>query len=376
FHDTERLTSKLGNEKVLRGHILGLIATGDTSSEQEIKEFMEMTFYGATCSLLGIERVITSVVDFLSENGMVERAGDMVRILPFGKRVSDLYIDPWTAVILHKAVDKMDQDTDELMILHALACTPDVMGLYPKKTDLDMLQAVDMEYDGKYLCNIYDETGVDEDDEYGEDEKMSDIHLSDLKTAIMLRDWVNELSEDHITDYMKIGPGDIRSRVDNAEWILYSMNEVAYIFNPDATKYIKPLLTRLRYGVKDELIPLVSFRGIGRGRARILYDAGICNRQDLVDVDLLTLSKLPKIGNALAKSLKAQVGPSLEPDLPYAMSRQEEDEMDFMLEKMAAEMDPGGSASSEPVPEQAPAKGKAGPAVKKSKTRQVSLDMF
>ena len=152
--DTERLTSKLGNEKTLRSHILGLIATGDADSEEGIAEFMHETFFGATSQLYGIERVIENVVDFLAEQGMVERNGDSIRILPFGKRVSDLYIDPWTAVILKKAVLKMDDDTDEFMVMQALACTPDVMGMYPKKSDTDMLELVDAEYDGKYLCTL------------------------------------------------------------------------------------------------------------------------------------------------------------------------------------------------------------------------------
>ncbi|MDR1690850.1 MAG: DEAD/DEAH box helicase, partial [Candidatus Methanoplasma sp.] len=40
MHDTERLTSKLGNEVVLRSHILGLIATGDADTEEGIVGFM------------------------------------------------------------------------------------------------------------------------------------------------------------------------------------------------------------------------------------------------------------------------------------------------------------------------------------------------
>mgnify|MGYP000765192624 FL=1 len=224
--DTERLTSKLGNEKTLRSHILGLIATGDADSEEGIAEFMHETFFGATSQLYGIERVIENVVDFLAEQGMVERNGDGIRILPFGKRVSDLYIDPWTAVILKKAVLKMDDDTDEFMVMQALACTPDVMGMYPKKSDTDMLELVDAEYDGKYLCTLIDECGGD-----GYEEASWDNHMADLKTAVLLRDWIDEVSEDVITDRMKIGPGDIRSRVDSADWILYSMNEIAFILS-------------------------------------------------------------------------------------------------------------------------------------------------
>ena len=330
--DTERLTSKLGNEKTLRSHILGLIATGDADSEEGIAEFMHETFFGATSQLYGIERVIENVVDFLAEQGMVERNGDSIRILPFGKRVSDLYIDPWTAVILKKAVLKMDDDTDEFMVMQALACTPDVMGMYPKKSDTDMLELVDAEYDGKYLCTLIDECGGD-----GYEEASWDNHMADLKTAVLLRDWIDEVSEDVITDKMKIGPGDIRSRVDSADWILYSMNEIAFIFNPDASRTIKPLLTRVRYGVKEELIPLVSFRGVGRSRARTLLNAGIRNRTDIARWDVGALAALNRIGPSLAKSLKEQAGYGVRDEEPPQEDYDEETE--YMLEKMAAEMD-------------------------------------
>ena len=43
MQETERLTSKLGNEKILRSHILGLIATGDAASEEDIIDCMSMT---------------------------------------------------------------------------------------------------------------------------------------------------------------------------------------------------------------------------------------------------------------------------------------------------------------------------------------------
>ena len=78
-------------------------------------------------------------------------------------------------MILKKAVLKMDDDTDEFMVMQALACTPDVMGMHPKKSDTDMLELVDAEYDGKYLCTLIDECGGD-----GYEEASWDNHMADL----------------------------------------------------------------------------------------------------------------------------------------------------------------------------------------------------
>ena len=322
MHDTERLTSKLNNETVLRSHILGLIATGDADTEDSIVGFMHDTFFGNTSQMYGIESVVENVVGFLEKEDMVKREGEFLRILPFGKRISDLYIDPKSAVILRDAVKRMEEDTDELMILHAAASTPDVLGLYPKKNDFNRLSQLEMQYENDFLVEP-----ADEDDEF-----MFESFMSDLKVAVLIDDWINEVSEEEMTLSLGVGPGDIRSRVEMIEWLLYSMNEVAYIFKPEATKKIRPLLTRVRYGVKDELVGLVSFRGVGRARARVLFNNGICSRTDVISADTEFLSRLPKIGPVLANSLKAQAGGNTGKPEHRWTSEEEEYVMDKMAE--------------------------------------------
>ena len=321
-HDTERLTSKLFQERVLRSHILGIIATGDADSDEGVVDFMRDTFFGCTSSMFGIETVVGDVVDFLAAEKMVRRRGDLIDILPFGKRVSDLYIDPVTAFMLRDAVLEIDDSTEPMPILIAAAMTPDVVGMYPKKCDDARLKAEDELWSEKLLLDPYDTR--DYDPEY---------YMSDLKTAALVSDWMEEVSEETITQSMGIGPGDIRAKVDRMEWIIYAMSEIAYIFNPDAIRRIRPLATRIRYGVKEELSELVSLRGVGRTRARALFDAGYRTRDDIAATEESVLAAMPKIGPALARSMKGQVGSRTVED-PYASMSPSEEEA--MLEEMAA----------------------------------------
>lgn len=320
-HETERLTSKLFNERVLRSHILGIIATGDADSEEGVVDFLRETFFGTTSQLFGIESVVGGVVDFLEKEDMVRRDGDMVEIMPFGKRVSDLCIDPASASILRDAVLKIDESTEPMQILIAGAMTPDVVGLYPKKCDEARLQALEEQYGDRLL--------VDPEDV---DDYMYEFFESDLKTAALVSDWIEEVPEDVMTESMGIGPGDIRAKVDMMDWIVYSMNEIALIFNPDAVRRIRPLMTRIRYGVKEELMDLVSFRGVGRSRARIMFQTGLRTRSDIASADESQLAAIPKIGPALAKSMKDQAGYS--PRESRALPPSEEE---AMLDEMAAE---------------------------------------
>jgi len=295
--DSESIMSKLGNEQVLRSHILGLIATGDASSEDEIIGFIRDTFYGNESELYGIESAVENVVKFLADEEMVTRSGDRIHALPFGKRVSDLYIDPKSAVILRNAIGKIKGDVKDFPVLHAVSSTPDVLGLYPRKKDEGILTSLQETWCNDLLVDVPEEN----DDRY-------EYFLGNMKTAALIMDWISEIDEDTMTENMGIGPGDIRSRVDMVDWILYAMSEIAVIYKPDVVKKLRPMLVRVRYGVKKELIDLVSFRGVGRTRARILYDNGIRTRNDVIETDFNKLANLPRIGPALVRSMKEQTG--------------------------------------------------------------------
>jgi helicase len=337
-HETERLTSKLFNQRVLRSHVLGLLATGDADSRDSVVDFLKETFYGTVSQLFGIESVVDDILRSLIDEEMAKDDGDSVRVTSFGRRVSDLYIDPASASILKDAVQKIDTDTELLLILLATAMTPDVLGMYPKKGDTERINAALGEVEGKMLVN------PDEIEDYD-----YEYLNSDMKVALLTQDWMEEIDEETITKSMGIGPGDIRVKIDMMDWILYAMSEIAYIFNPTAIKKIRPLMTRVRYGVKEELMELVSFRGVGRSRARVLYDSGIRTKADVAAISEQELASIPHIGPALASKMKQQAGGRSEPS--YDLSPSEEE---AMLEEMAAEY---GYA---PVSEEPPKKPTAG----------------
>ena len=337
-HETERLTSKLFNQRVLRSHVLGLLATGDADSRDSVVDFLRETFYGTVSQLFGIESVVDDILRSLIDEEMAKGDGDSVRVTSFGRRVSDLYIDPASASILKDAVQKIDTDTELLPILLATAMTPDVLGMYPKKGDTERINAALGEVEGKMLVN------PDEIEDYD-----YEYLNSDMKVALLTQDWMEEIDEETITKSMGIGPGDIRVKIDMMDWILYAMSEIAYIFNPTAIKKIRPLMTRVRYGVKEELMELVSFRGVGRSRARVLYDSGIRTKADVAAISEQELASIPHIGPALASKMKQQAGGRSEPS--YDLSPSEEE---AMLEEMAAEY---GYA---PVSEEPPKKPTAG----------------
>ena len=66
------------------------------------------------------------------------------------------------------------------------------------------------------------------------------------------------------------------------------------------------LRIRIKDGVKEELLPLLKLKNIGRIRARKMFAHGIKDLGDVKKADLATLSQL--LGKKIAEDVKKQVG--------------------------------------------------------------------
>lgn len=124
---------------------------------------------------------------------------------------------------------------------------------------------------------------------------------------------MEEIEEDSLLKRFNMGPGDLRNKVEVGEWLLYSMRELASIFNKNAYPPLTELMYRIRYGVKGELMDLVKLRHLGRVRARALFDRGFRGPQELKEADVDALSRIPGIGEGMARRIKEQVGGELHP---------------------------------------------------------------
>lgn len=306
YGEAETIFSKLGKEPVLRSHILGLLATGDAHSREDIMRFLRETFYGHQSALYGLEEAVDNIVQLLIEHGMVEEQ-ESLQPTWFGKRVSDLYIDPQSALILRKALESWKEDVSDLAILQAICSTPDVMSLYLRKKDQEWIIDLMEEMEGQFLV-----APPEDEDDY-------QFFLSDFKVAYLLQGWIEEKEEEELLNFFSVGPGDLRNRTDSAEWLLYSMQELAKQFCPQARERLSNLLSRVRNGVKNELTDLIKLKGVGRSRARLLFNAGYSNRKLLAEADAEMLSRLPHIGRVLANSILTQVG-----RVPNQMEKEEE----------------------------------------------------
>ena len=293
--ENENIYSKLGTEPAIRSQVLALIATKQARSHDELKLFFDKTFLAHQTDIVYLGEAISNVVEYLQKEGMVVGEENMLRATTFGRFVSDLYIDPQSAVTIRDALGKYGPGKS-FGVLHAICATPDMPVLYLRQSDYSWIEEYASEKDSDLIIQP------------PSDLTNYEFFLAEIKTAKLLDDWISETHENDIAKAFGIGPGDIRNKMDIAEWLMHATARLAELYNKEALEHIRSLRTRIRYGIKSELLDLVKLRGIGRVRARALFDRGCRTIEDLRNTSYDRLKQMPTIGEAVAKSIKDQLG--------------------------------------------------------------------
>jgi len=303
----ERILSKLASVAALRSHILSTIAMGYARSKKGIMRFLSQTFYGYQHDPQEVASTVDTVLNFLLREDLLKQSGNRLSATHFGRRVSQLYIDPKSAVILRDGLHIAAQrEATPLSYLHLTCHTPDMPNLYLRRADTHPLDRLVDQHIDEFLLPIPDPTFQPYEYEF---------FLAEVKTAQLIMGWIEETPEDQLIDRFGIGSGDLLRLVETQAWLLYACRELARIFQLDhLTPQLTELETRVRHGVRPELTPLVTLQGIGRIRARLLYRAGFTTRQHIRDAPLKQLAVIPTIGPQIARSIKIQCGGQITPE--------------------------------------------------------------
>ncbi len=282
--EPEPVYSKLGAEKNLRFHILSLIAENPVGIN-ELKELFRNTFfYSQNDEIPGFEGILVQLENW----GMIEQS-EILHATYFGEVVSRLYIDPLTGYIFRDSIEKMD-DTNSLQVLHLLCRAPDMEKFYLNRRDQWIKEIAEKTENLTYKPSL-------NSPEY-------EWFLSEFKTALCLQDWIDEEDESVICDKYSIAPGDLRRVVEIAEWLSHSLSKIAHVMESPVKREAEKLVKRLHHGVREELLPLVRYQGIGRVRARKMFSRGIRTAEDILNRrdDLKAI-----IGDRMAEKLLSQI---------------------------------------------------------------------
>ncbi len=259
--DPEPIHSVLGVLPVLRSHVLAFISSGFLTMESSILGFLEETFYGYEYGSGGLGSIVERILKELEEWSFVERRADAYSATKIGRRISELYIDPLSAKWILDSLPVADDDISRLFMISNTA----EMRPYAKVSEAtaERLAAYAHMIKDAYSSEIYERA---------------------FSTALVLYDWINEAGEAAINLKYRETPGSLFMRLNNADWLLYASAELARLMRMNASRLIE-LRVRVRYGIKAELLDLVSLEQIGRVRARMLFENGIKSRREMRSSD-------------------------------------------------------------------------------------------
>jgi len=303
--EPEPIYSKLSMESTLRMHVLALIAASVTKTRNELEKFFSRTFFAH--QYRNLEEVMEKIEKILKD---LERysfikigkgsfiADEFVAAFDLsmdvgleptkiGKRVAELYIDPASANHIIQNM-KTKTDIEHLLVINQCIEMRPLFGV--KSKDYERVED-ELARSGITTPDVWDI-------EYDE-------FLKSFKASLMFRDWMDEIGEDRLLDIYGIAPGELYTKLKNAEWVFYSASELAKLLNnKDMANDMNRLKLRIKHGVKEELLSLVRIRGIGRVRARMLWKNRIRSIGDIRKTNDRLLAEL--LGPKVAENIKTE----------------------------------------------------------------------
>jgi hypothetical protein len=268
--ELEPINSKLSNINVLRTHVLALIAVNEIYDDKSIWNFFEKTLFAKQSnSIINIYEKVIDIIDELIEFDFVEKKENIFVCTKIGKRVSDLFLDPKSAFTLVSAL-KNKKSFTPMSYLFAWSNCNEFFPIFriPKK-----LNNIIFEEFNSRLNEI----------PFKREELLFEENFLDVfYSAMLLEKWINEENEQELFTSFGLAPGVLFGKTRVLEWLAYSTIEISKVIEEERHLLkAKNISLRIKYGVREELLQLVELKGIGRVRARKLFNLGIKKPLDI-----------------------------------------------------------------------------------------------
>lgn len=276
----EPIDSSLWIDNALRKHVLASIASGEATTLQDLVKFFSMSFSAIKMNSLIIEEKIKQTVTVLEELAMIKsrKTASTIIFTPtnLGIATTWLYIDPLSSYVIIEGLRDKEGKINPLYYLSLVGMTPDFVDIHLNRQIYEWFEtlAEDFELRGEVPPRSL---------EY----KAEDSSVDWLRGCIIgfiLRDWIDEVPEKTIIGRYGIELGDLGVIRETGEWLIFS----AYVITSaigleNHSKQLELLTSRIKHGVKEDVLDLAKLRYIGRVRARLLANNGIKSVEDIVE---------------------------------------------------------------------------------------------
>jgi helicase len=279
--DIEPIMSRFNNEIPVRIYTLALFCFRGNSSVKQVIDF----FDGLLAPEQGkdLTAKVEDAVEFLISNGFLEKSGDSVSPTDMGRLVNSLYLDPFTAILFLRFIEKLKKGAafSSSSALHLLFCSDEFGFIRVSQSEFRKYE------DESYELELLADQNLVEYERF----------IAAIKMMHVMSDWIDEAPERDIEERYGMSAGELYNSLENIRWLLHGLKELSKARGLRENNITK-LEKRVENGIKEELVGLVSVPRIGRIRARKLFSSGLKTTADLRKADVQRLSSIlgAKIG--------------------------------------------------------------------------------
>ena len=229
----ERVESKLADPNALRTHVLSIVASDFAASRSGVLDVLDATFFAHETPTEELAGVVDTAVADLVEMGMVVD-DDGLTATDLGTQVSRQYVTPETGARIVDGVRAAAglSTVTGLTALEIVCDTPDMQDTY-----LGNRERADMYRFAQAHADEFTTRMGETDDFEG--------WLTAVKTARILHEWTNGASAEELVERFRIGPGDLESRIERAEWLLGAADAIATVVGAPIDVPFRARRTRL-----------------------------------------------------------------------------------------------------------------------------------
>lgn len=290
--EIEVTNSKLiDNEDAVLKQIITQVSSGFAKDMDELVDFFNKTFYGFQIShtyntmSLGfsdesIKYEISSALEYLVQNGIIRITPSGLQTTPLGTLISRNNYEVKTAVKLKDYSTMMGDNFNPGLLIYEISKTHDMPKINTKfRANKDNIKEV-LSKNGVFVSFV----------------------SNNESTAASLLEWINERKEYEIENYLKVYAASTRrASYEASNLVKYFYDICDVLGNYKFLNEIDKLASRLYYGVKEELIPLVvGIKRLGRQRARTLVDT---YGDNLGNARIKDLTRIDGIGEKTAENI-------------------------------------------------------------------------
>ena len=253
---------------------------------------------------------IQDIINFFLEKDLIihkkneKNEKNIFEATKFGKITAQSYISPIDAVLIREdiiyALELLkikELELNTISWLHMITKPSGFHKLFLRKSDYNPIRT--------FIDNFSENLIMEEVFSYGQIEYKN--FEQEIKLTMILQDWISEIPEPDIIEHFNIGSGDLRRIINNAKWFLRTATQISrLVADSSVSKEISDLNLRVSHGIKQSLIHLVKLKGIGRMRARKLYNNGFISIKSIAAAPIEKLAFVPLIGKNLAKNIHEQ----------------------------------------------------------------------